>query len=265
MIVQSSCANCVFAKIKNNKQTGCVLNRTEKIEETSKETIDDTEYSILSRFCNAYRPESWMDLLTLDQKMNADKVAMEEIRPRVGFLVNLDHSKENPLVWLESTLMGIRDQSESEARYVIVTNTKVEYNEQIHEILRKFFNIDKTEIHILQILQKPENNFWLVDEAFRMVLNGWLYVTTSGEQVDRNLLKDLHEHLNLKLKKLSIVLPYDDINGFLVQTSLFKYLNGNKTKVWDLENKDSRMFLDKAKDLDKNGDCILEWSQVNVA
>jgi hypothetical protein len=25
------------------------------------------------------------------------------------------------------------------------------------------------------------------------------------------------------------------------------------------------MFLDKAKDLDKNGDCILEWSQVNVA
>ena len=60
-------------------------------------------------------------------------------------------------------------------------------------------------------------------------------------------------------------MPYDDINGFLVQTSLFKYLNGNKTKVWDLENKDSRMFLDKAKDLDKNGDCILEWSQVNVA
>jgi hypothetical protein len=32
MIVQSSCARCVFAKIKDDKQTGCVLNRTEKIE-----------------------------------------------------------------------------------------------------------------------------------------------------------------------------------------------------------------------------------------
>jgi hypothetical protein len=264
-MVETSCAGCVFAKTKDGKQYGCSLNRLEKLEHSETETRDDIEYKKVSRFCNTYRPEQWLDNMPLDEQMKADDVVMQEVRPRVGFLVHLDHDKENPLNYLESTLMGIRDQSESEARYVIVTNTKVEYNEQIHQMLRRFFDEDKTEIHILQILEAPENNFWLVDEAFRLALNGWLYVTTSGEQVDRNLLKDLHEHINLKLKKLSIVLPYDDINGFLVQTSLFKYLNGNKTKVWDLENKDSRMFLDKAKDLDKNGDCILEWSQVNVA
>jgi len=264
-MVETSCAGCVFAKAKDGKQYGCALNRLENLQQSETEEKDGIEYKKVSRFCNTYRPEQWLDNMSLDEQMKADSVVMKEVRPRVGFLVHLDHDKENPLNYLESTLMGIRDQSESEARYVIVTNTKVEYNEQIHEMLRKFFDEDKTEIHILQILEVPENNFWLVDEAFRLALNGWLYVTTSGEQVDRNLLKDLHEHLNLKLKKLSVVLPYDDINGFLVQTSLFKYLNGNKTKVWDLENKDSRMFLDKAKDLDKNGDCILEWSQVNVA
>jgi len=264
-MVETSCAGCVFAKIKDSKQYGCSLNRLEKLDYSETETRDGVEYKKASRFCNTYRPKQWLDNMSLEEQMQADSAVMQEVRPRVGFLVHLDHDKENPLNYLESTLMGIRNQSESEARYVIVTNTKVEYNEQIHEMLRKFFDEDKTEIHILQILEVPENNFWLVDEAFRLALNGWLYVTTSGEQVDRNLLKDLHEHLNLKLKKLSVVLPYDDINGFLVQTSLFKYLNGNKTKVWDLENKDSRMFLDKAKDLDKNGDCILEWSQVNVA
>lgn len=264
-MVETSCAGCVFAKVKDSKQYDCSLNRLEKLEHSETETKDGVEYKKVSRFCNTHRPEQWLDGMSLDEQIKADSVVMQEVRPRVGFLVHLDHDKENPLNYLESTLMGIRDQSESEARYVIVTNTKVEYNEQIHETLRKFFDEDKTEIHILQILEVPENNFWLVDEAFRLALNGWLYVTTSGEQVDRNLLKDLHEHLNLKLKKLSIVLPYDGINGFLVQTSLFKYLNGNKTKVWDLENQDSRMFLDKAKDLDKNGDCILEWSQVNVA
>ena len=28
--------------------------------------------------------------------------------------------------------------------------------------------------------------------------------------------------------------------------------------------KDSRLFLDKVKELDKTEDCILDWSQVNV-
>ena len=31
-MVETSCADCVFAKIKDNKQYGCVLNRTDKLE-----------------------------------------------------------------------------------------------------------------------------------------------------------------------------------------------------------------------------------------
>lgn len=264
-MVETSCAGCVFAKIKNNKQYGCVLNRTEKIEETEPEIKDDIEYKKLLRFCNTYRPDKWLNNLSLEDKLNADQAVMEEVKPRTGFLVYLDHDKENPLVWLESTLMSIRDQTGSVARYVIIANSKVEYNEQIYKMLHKFFDEEKTEIHLLQLLEVPQNKFFVVDEAFRLALNGWLYITTSGELVDRNLLKDLHEHINVKLRKLSVVTPYEGINGLLFQTSLFKYLNGNKTKVWDAENTDSRMFLEKIKDLDKDGDCILEWSQVNVA
>ena len=51
----------------------------------------------------------------------------------------------------------------------------------------------------------------------------------------------------------------------LVQTALFKFLNGNKTKVWDDKTKDSRLFLDKVKDMQEVESCILDWSQVNVA
>jgi len=75
----------------------------------------------------------------------------------------------------------------------------------------------------------------------------------------------LHEHLNLKLQRLSVVLPYSGINGLLVQTALFKFLNGNKTKIWDEDKKDSRLFLEKIKDLNEKEDCILEWSDINVA
>ena len=263
-MVETTCMGCVFAKIKDNKQYGCVLNRTEKIE-TRRETTDGIEHDVVLRFCNTSRPEKWTESLSLEERLEADSVVMEEVRPRVGFLVYLDHSKENPLANLKITLEGIRNQSESSARYVIVANEKVEYNEEIHNMLLSMFDKDQTEVNLLQLLEVPTNKIWLVDEAFRLALNGWLYTTTSGESVDKNLLKDLHQHVNVKMKKLSVVKPYEGINGFLVQTALFKYLNGNKTKNWSAEEKDSRLFLDKIKGLDETKDCILDWSQVNVA
>lgn len=263
-MVETSCLKCVFAKTKEGKQYGCVLNRTEKLE-TKKQETDGIEHDVVLGFCNTSRPEQWTETLSLEERLNADDVVMEEVRPRVGFLVYVDHSKENPLEDLKLTLTGIKDQTESSARYVIVANEKVEYNEQIHEILLSFFDKELVDIHILQLIEVPENKVWLLDEAFNLALNGWLYTTTSGEGIDKNILKDLHEHLNIKMKRLSVVMPYDGINGMLVQTSLFKYLNGNKTKVWTPEEKDSRLFLDKIKDLDKTEDCILEWSQINVA
>lgn len=263
-MLETTCAGCVFAKIKDSKQYGCVLNRTEKME-TRKETTEGLEHDVVLRFCNTSRPEEWTDSLSLEERLNPDETVLEEVRPRVGFLIYLDQSKENPLDHLESTLKDIRDQSESTARYIIVANEKVEYNEEIHQMLLSMFDKEKTETSLLQLLEVPQNKIWIVDEAFRLALNGWLYTTTSGEPIDSNLLKDLHEHLNIKMKKLSVVVPYDGINGFLVQTALFKYLNGNKTKNWSAEEKDSRLFLDKIKDLDETEDCIIEWSQVNVA
>lgn len=265
-MIQTNCQGCVFAKLDNGKQTDCNLKRIEKIGMSSIQADDSNQYKTLSSFCNAYRPKEWVDRLTLEESLNPIQTVMMEIKPRVGFLIVLDSEKEEKaLLHLESTLMSIRDQTDSSARYVIVATDKVEYNEGAYNILSKFFNEEETFIHVLQLLNKPENNMFIIDEAFRLALNGWLYVTTSGELVDRNLLKDLDEHLNIKMKKLSVVLPYEGVNGLLFQTALFKYVNGNKTKIWDSETTDSRMFLEKIKDLDKSGNCILDWSEVNVA
>jgi len=268
-MIESNCAGCAFAKVKENKQYGCSLNRTKKLKTKQKDSenkniVDGVEYEIISRFCNTYRPDEWLEKLTLEEKLKASHVVMEEVRPRVGFLVFFDHEKTD-ISDLHSTLLDIKGQTESNPRYVIVVNSKVEYNHQIHEMLSELFPKDETEIHLLQIINVPENKIWIVDEAFRLALNGWIYVTTSGENIDKNLLKDIHQHLNIKMKKLSVVMPYEGINGLLVQTALFKYLNGNKAKMWDEENIDSRLFLDKIKDMEENENCILDWSQVNAA
>lgn len=263
-MIQSSCYDCVFSKIKDRKQYGCTLNRTEKFK-TKQEKTEDIEHKVCLEFCNTFRPPAWLDRLSIEEKLNADKLVIEEVRPRVGFVVYLDNSKENSIELLKSTLKSIRNQSESNPRYVIVVNDKVEYNEEIHNILLDQFDVSLTKIHLVQLLEVPENKIWLLDEVFKHALNGWIYYTTSGEIVDKDLLKNLHEHLNIKMKKLAVVLPYDDVNGLLFQTSLFKFLNGNRVKVWDEDKKDNRLFLDKVKSMEEADKCILNWSQVNVA
>lgn len=265
MITGTNCQGCVFAKISNNVQTGCELNRIDKLGSDKTTTSDGVEHFSLSRFCNAFRPKQWINRLDAKESLNLLETVKEEIKPRVGFLILLDTSKENALLYLEQTLTGIRDQTDSQARYIIVSTDKPEYNEGIYNLLAGMFNKEETFLHVLQLLEVPEDKMFVIDEAFSSALNGWIYVTTSGEQVDRNLLKDLNEHINEKMKKLSVVLPYDGINGLVFQTALFKYLNGNRTKIWDVDNSDSRMFLEKIKDLDKDGDCILNWSQVNAS
>ena len=103
------------------------------------------------------------------------------------------------------------------------------------------------------MLEVPENKVWLYSLQSG---SQWLLHNNIWETIDKNMLKDLHEHLNIKMKRLSVIMPYDGITVCWFRP-LFN-LNGNKTKVWTPEEKDSRLFLDKVKDLDKTEDCILE-------
>ena len=77
----------------------------------------------------------------------------------------------------------------------------------------------------------------------------------------RDLLSKMHQHINIDIKPLTVVKPYDDINGMIIQAALFKFLNGNKTKVFDDGSTDNRLFLDKVADMsttDGSG-SVLEW------
>ena len=66
---------------------------------------------------------------------------------------------------------------------------------------------------------------------------------------------------------MSVVKPYDNINGMIFQSSLFKYLNGNRRKVYEGEdgekNVDDRPFLDKVEDLAQKSaeGSVIEWGE----
>ena len=72
------------------------------------------------------------------------------------------------------------------------------------------------------------------------------------------------------MKRLSVVKPYDDFNGLLFITALFKFLNGNHKKAYEMENGelyfDSRPFLEKIEDMkDETGETLITWEEFNAS
>lgn len=261
-----SCAKCVFAKKEESKQIGCALGRHEKL---GVDEISEGGDFILSRFCTTYRPEQWLQDLSLSESVDIEKTVLTEIQPRIGFFLILDHENtDHSLDDLRKTLEDLKAQ-EIQPRYVIVINDKVEYNELIHSMLYDYFHEngpDTTSFHIVQLIEKPKLLASVIDESFGHAKNGWAYVCHAGENIDTDLIKKVHHRVNIELKKLVVVEPYNDkLDGLLFQTALFKFLNGNRVKVFQDENVDSRTFMEKVKDVASKSDkeTYITWSEFN--
>lgn len=260
-MIETFCKKCVF-KILNEDgaQTGCFLNRTSVL---PIKRIDNENCIVLGKFCNTYRPDEWLQSLSFDEAEKSAEIVLEEVVPRIGFLINFDTSKSG-LYDLESTLLDIVNQKTHKARYVIIINHKVEYNPEIQKLLTKYFNFEETKYHITQIVEKPSNDNLLIDEASGLFLNGWLYVTTSGEKIKHDFIETMHQLINFKMKSISIILPYNDFNGLVFQTALFKFLCGNKKRRIDEDIFDDRPFLEKAKGMESSENAIFTWEEINA-
>lgn len=257
MNILTNCNGCVFSEMENNVQAGCKLNRHQKFECS----IGDNGYFNINRFCNTFRPNEWLSDLSVSESEDIVSTVLDEVKPRVGFFVIFDHDISN----LNSTLDDIANQT-IDSRYVIVINDKVEYNDDIHSLLLKKFDFDKTNYHIVQIVEQPKIMPMLIDESFKHAKNGWAYVCHSGEPIDRNLIEKIHHRINIDMRRLVFIEPYDDnLNGLFFQTALFKFLNGNHTKVFSDEVVDNRVFIDKVKEACGNSDkdTFTSWEEFN--
>lgn len=73
-IVRTSCKNCVLAIYDNNTQTGCLVDRLNKLEHF--EAYDeDKEFFVIERLCNYYRDEK--EKYIVDGKPNLEKIKLE--------------------------------------------------------------------------------------------------------------------------------------------------------------------------------------------
>jgi len=263
MIPYTMCNGCVFSETENNEQTGCRLNRADKIGIQDK---DDDGFFVLSRSCSTHRPTEWLNDLSLAESEDIVDTVRKEVHPPVGFFVLLKTEDTKSISDLTSTLEDIKAQEIITPSYVVVITDKVEYNEETLETLDAIFDYEKTQYHIVQLQIKPNNIHQRIDQAFSHAKNGWAYVTSSGESVPRDLLRKIDHRINFDMKKLVVVKPYDEINGLLFQTVLFKFLNGNKSKLHNDEIADHRSFLEKIEDasLRSDDETFITWEEFNA-
>ena len=264
MIPYTMCNGCVFSETENNEQIGCRLNRADKIGIQDK---DDDGFFALSRFCSTHRPVEWLNDLSLAESEDIVDTVRKEVHPPVGFFVLLKTEDINSISELKSTLEDIKAQELITPSYVVVITDKVEYNEETLRALDTTFDYAETQYHIVQLQITPDDIRQRIDQAFSHAKNGWAYVTSSGESVPRDLLRKIDHRVNSDMKKLVVVKPYDEINGLLFQTALFKFVNGNKSTLHNDEIADHRSFLEKIEDasLRSDDETFITWEEFNAS
>lgn len=270
MKVQTHCKNCTFIKRDSTRQTGCVLKRDEKLGVCGN---DSENNFVLCRFCNTYRPDEWLNLLTFEQSLDPTEAVLKEVFPRFGFFIYFDSDDKDAIRKLETTIQDIRDIEGCRASYVVVVNDRVEYNEQIWTLFVENFeakneeysyeDIDDLSYHVVQLSERPERIISAIDEAFPKATSGWIYNVHAGERIRKDIGKKIHSIVNIDMKQIVLVKPYDEKNnGLIFPAYLFKFLNGNKPKMFNDKVLDSDEFVTKIEKAQERTDvqAVFDWS-----
>ena len=253
MQIETHCKGCVFAEYRNKKQTGCKLNRIELLNPEKTGKTEDGKFEFLfNRFCNTYRPKEWKKVLSKEEKKDLKQTVLREVFPRIGVFVFLGAESSNAIEDLRDTVRQIKSQTRGAPRYIVVINANVEYNEEIQVVLASEFDFEETEYHIVLSLV-GQMDLFMIGEAFKHAKNGWIFVTTSGED----------DRMNIDMKRLVLVKPYEKMNGMIFQTAVYKFLQGDKDVVDSKTKEKVRInFIEKVETMASDSpDNICEWEE----
>ena len=107
-----------------------------------------------------------------------------------------------------------------------------------------------------------------MDESFRHAENGWIYTVNSGDVVSPSILEDIHEYINIKMKKLMMIKPNGDaFSSMVFPAFLFKFLNGNKQKIFQDTTSTEGSFIEKMEEADKRSPTktVITWEEFNAS
>lgn len=238
---KTHCKGCMFANLKAGQQISCSLNKAPD----ERKTVDN--YFFFDNYCKFYRDAEW--LKECGEESPEEKVT-RETKIRVGLAIDFTDSYDEDK--LKQTLLSF-----PEAEYIILINDKPEYNKNLFDIVKFCTKLHSSRIHIVQIIEQSE--LYYMDEAFKFARNGYFCYVQNGEILPSNFYEKITQTINVEMKPLSVCFGGDKI---LVQSMLFKYLGGNKSRIDKDGAIDSRTFAERVYQMPKTEQCIYDWDKL---
>lgn len=263
--IATHCKGCVFAICgRDGFQHQCSLDRPKKLGVAP--PLEDSKYFVLERFCNAYRPHEWSEQLSFAESLNAEETVLNELYPRLGTMIKLNTDRDNEISNLDITLQSLQKIEKGLAWIVVITN-KVEYNEEVWQLMSKYFADTGIKFHILQVLEESDQEKFLLDQSFSHAQNGWVLYEHAGIVVDPNIIDKIHNIINVEMKQMLLVEPRQGLQGLLFQAHLFKFVGGNGEKIFQDESVIEGDFLDKIREAQtrSTAKAVFTWEEFNAS
>jgi hypothetical protein len=215
------CKECIFADYHNNVQVGCKAERLDKFIENNTAKLDKTnKYYDLTKFCNLYRTQSWVD----DSKAEINDLqrARSEVMPLFGVVVR--HSNKNSIEELKKTIDSILDIAyPPEKIKVVISSPQIHFNEIVHfvNVLKDKFKSSESIFHF------ADDAYTKDTESFKKIIKSTYFVSTeSGETIERNLFSYIDKTINDDLNQVCMI-DSGNTTIILKKIMLDTYLNFN--------------------------------------
>lgn len=250
MEIEFSCKGCIFSVMEDKKQKSCLLGRSDILNPSNNQReTEDVSHFLFNRFCNTYRPHSCLDDLYGGDLSKAVDTVVDEVIPRITYIINFN----NNIPELNDIINDITvNQTVNNVGAVIVLNSKVEYNEEILELLNtKVYDLYSKKPYLVQMIADIEDDRKF-DQAFNHAKNGWTLFLPAGQTIPKDFVYAIHNRINYEMKRFSF--SHDEKTGrFIAQSSLYKLLFGNK----------GGPFVEKVKTMESDdNDSIVSWAKL---
>jgi hypothetical protein len=226
---QTKCNSCIFAEFDDSKQINCDLDRLTKYQNNNMAIFDEeTQSFVIETICNACRGEKWANY-NLGKNLIA-KVE-QEIQISFDFFV-LALEKDDDIIRkkLHNTIIQCNTQKIVKPKniYIVLQNKNI-LSSEIFSIISEHRH-PSIDIKLIRIISMECDIGQCIDSAIKKSKSNYCGFFKLTDNIPNNLLYVLNNIINNKLEVLSMVEPYNDFSGLIIQNSLYRLFGGNKNE-----------------------------------
>lgn len=241
--IHTACKDCIFATYENNTQTGCKLNKIEKMKNTGLNVIesfdDQKEFFVIdNHICTTYRNE----LLFKDKSVEDHiEIVKKQAMPRIACIIIVSSDDESIL---NKTILSILEQSVefSEVIFSLMSNIKPS---KIMSIL------NEKKVNFKWSIKQIVDDYWegskSINVAIQKSRSTYASVFNAGFIIPKDFVKEICNSIVEDLQRFILLKSIDEKNNALTfQVYAFNALRGNEEAFVDDNNqKPVNSFVDK--------------------